>query len=119
MELMNEVLEGAGIDTAAGLRIVGGKADRYARLLQKFADRQGDTVNEIRAALAGGDTETAERAAHSLKGSASTLGVNGLAECAAEAGIAIQQGQGVDEALDTLSKSLSAVVFAIQEAITE
>ena len=54
MELMNEVLEGAGIDTAAGLRIVGGKDDRYARLLQKFADRQAGTVEEIRTALAGG-----------------------------------------------------------------
>ena len=113
------VLDGAGFDSAAGLKIMGGKADRYAKLLQKFADRESGLVGDIRAALEAGDTPTAERAAHSLKGSASTLGANQLAECAAEVEAAIKSGQDVDEALESLSDSLRNTISAIQTAVTE
>lgn len=116
MELRNAVLEGAGIDTAAGLTIVGGKAERYGRLLLKFVDKQQDTADEIRAALAAGDAETAERAAHLLKGSAATLGMNGLSARAADAEMAIKQGNGIDEAVETLSAALRQAVSAIQDA---
>jgi len=119
MELDCGVLDGAGFDSAAGLKIMGGKADRYAKLLQKFADRQSGTVGEIRAALDAGDSATAERAAHSLKGSASTLGANALAESAAEVETAIMSGCGVVEALETLSDSLRTALSAIQHAVTE
>jgi two-component system sensor histidine kinase/response regulator len=118
MDLDCEVLDGAGFDSAAGLKIVGGKTDRYAKLLQKFADRESSTVSEIRAALDSGDGATAERAAHSLKGSASTLGANALAESAAEVETAIRSGHGVEEALETLSDSLRTVLSAIQHAVT-
>jgi two-component system, sensor histidine kinase and response regulator len=119
MDLNCDVLDGAGLDSAAGLRIVGGKTDRYAKLLWKFADRQSGTVDEIRAALDAGDVAAAERAAHSLKGSASALGANSLAERAAETESAIKSGKSVDQALETLSKSLRSVVAAIQQAVTE
>jgi len=119
MGLDCRVLDGAGFDSAAGLRIMGGKADRYAKLLQKFADRQSGIVGEIRAALETGDKATAERAAHSLKGSASTLGANALAERASDAETAIKSGDCVDEALETLSESLRITVLAIQDAVTE
>jgi two-component system, sensor histidine kinase and response regulator len=116
MDLLCDVLDNAGIDSDAGLKIMGGKADRYAKLLQKFADRQAGTVSDIRSALDAGDKAAAERAAHSLKGSASSLGANALAERAAEAEAAIKSGQDVDAALDALSESLRAVVSAIQTA---
>jgi len=117
MELLFDVLDSAGIDSAAGLKIMGGKADRYARLLQKLADRQAGTVDEIRLALDAGDSATAERAAHSLKGSASSLGANAVAERAAEAEAAIRCGQDIDAALEALSGSLRAVVSAIEAAV--
>ena len=119
MHLDYGVLDGAGFDSAAGLKILGGKADRYAKLLQKFAERQSATVEEIRAALDAGDDAAAERAAHSLRGSASALGAKALAESAAEAEAAIKSGQGIDQALETLSDSLRTVVSAIQQAVTE
>jgi len=87
MDLLCDVLDNAGIDSAAGLKITGGKAERYAKLLQKFADRQAATVDEIQLALNAGDKATAERAAHSLKGSASSLGAHALAERAGEAAV--------------------------------
>jgi two-component system sensor histidine kinase/response regulator len=116
MDLLCDVLDNAGIDSAAGLKVMGGKAERYAKLLQKFAHRQARTVDEIRSALDAGDNAAAERAAHSLKGSASALGAHALAERAGEAEAAIKWGQGVDAALDALSESLRAVVSAIQTA---
>lgn len=119
MDLNCGMLNGAGFDSAAGLKIVGGKADRYTKLLRKFVDRQSGTVGEIRAALDAGDDATAERAAHSLKGSASALGAHRLAECAGEVETAIKSGQGADQALESLSESLCAAVSAIQAAVTE
>ena len=119
MNLNCGALDGAGFDSAAGLKIVGGKADRYAKLLRKFADRQSGAVEEIRTALDAGDSATAERAAHSLKGSASALGANRLAECAAEVEAAIRSGQDANQALEALSGSLRTAVSAIQHAVTE
>lgn len=116
MKSLHDLLDGAGIDSSAGLRIVGGKEDRYVKLLQKFADRQAGTVGEIQSALDAGDSATAERAAHSLKGSASTLGANSLAECAAKAETAIKSRTDASEALEALNESLSKVVSAIKSA---
>jgi HPt (histidine-containing phosphotransfer) domain-containing protein len=109
----------AGIDTHLGLKSVGGKRERYESLLRKFAGRQAGAVEAIRAALSVGDTSTAERAAHSLKGAASTLGVIALAEQAAQAEIAIKTGERVDETLDSLSQSLATVVEGIHAALPE
>jgi len=119
MHLDCGVLDGVGFDSAAGLKIVGGKADRYAKLLRKFADRQSGTADEIRAALDAGDVAAAERAAHSLKGSASALGANALAKRAGDVETAIKSGQSADQALEALSDSLRSAVSAIQHAVAE
>ena len=64
-----------------------------------------------------GDASTAEREAHSLKGVASTLGATALAEQAAKVETAIKTGQNVDEAIESLSRSLVAVMEAIQSTL--
>ena len=107
----------AGIDTNVGLKRIGGKRERYESLLHKFAGRQVGAAEAIRAALLVGDTSTAEREAHSLKGAASTLGATALAERAEKVETAIKTGQSVDEALESLSLSLVAVVEAIRAAL--
>jgi two-component system sensor histidine kinase/response regulator len=114
-----DALEIAGIDTNLGLKSIGGKRERYESLLRKFAAKQAGTVEAIRASLSIGDTSTAERDAHSLKGAASTLGATSLAEHAANAETAIQTGQGVDEALRSLSEALATVVEAIHAALPD
>ena len=72
-----------GIDVRAGLKRTGGNRKRYEALLRKFAEQQAGTIDAMRAALAIGDAATAERAAHSLKGAAGTLGAVALSEAAA------------------------------------
>lgn len=102
-----------GIDTEAALKRLGGKRERYEALLRKFADKQGNTVGAVRAALASGDHAAAEREVHSLKGAAASLGAVGLSEAASAAEIALREGSGIDAALETLAASLSGVVQAI------
>jgi two-component system, sensor histidine kinase and response regulator len=112
-------LEIDGIDTDAGVKRLGGRRERYESLLRKFAARQAGMVDTIRATLASGDTAAAERDAHSLKGSAATLGADRLAEEAGSAEAAIKSGDAVEEALLSLSRSLDAVVAAIRRLLPD
>ena len=103
-----------GVDTKSALRRTGGNPKRYEMLLRKFAE--STAVDEIRDALAKGDTETAARAAHSLKGAAANLGATAVAEAAAKVEKAIQTGGTVPPALDGMAASLRTTVQAIQSA---
>lgn len=113
------VLAIPGIDVQAGLKRTGGNRQRYETLLRKFAEQQAGTIASMRAALSVGDAATAERAAHSLKGAAATLGVNGLSEAAAKAESAIKSGQNVENAVEVLSLALDGVLAKLWGALPE
>jgi len=106
-----------GIDVRAGLKRTGGNLRRYEILLRKFAEQQSGTITTIRGALSAGDAATAERAAHSLKGAAGTLGAHALAEVAANAETAVKSGHGIDEAVRLLSLALDAVLANLRAAL--
>ena len=108
-----------GVDVAAGLQITGGNRGRYEVLLRKFAEANNGAVKTMRRSLAIGDAASAERAAHSLKGAAATLGAGRLAEVAARAEIAIRTGNGIDEALAALAVALDPVVNAVLAALLQ
>jgi two-component system sensor histidine kinase/response regulator len=108
-----------GIDVKSALKRTGGNRQRYESLLRRFAAQQATTVEDIRKALSMGDAATAERAAHSLKGAAGTLGATALFEAAAKAETAIKMGQGIDTALTSLSADLGAAVGAIRAALPQ
>ena len=82
----------------SGLRRTGSNPKRYKTLLRRFAQQQAGTVDTIRNSLGHGRAATAERAAHSLKGAAGTLGAAALSSCR-KAETAIKAGQGADSAL--------------------
>jgi CheY-like chemotaxis protein/HPt (histidine-containing phosphotransfer) domain-containing protein len=64
-----------GLDAAGGLASVGGRVAVYRRLLAVFAaTHQGDGA-QLRQLLSQGDTVSASRLAHRLRGSAATLGL--------------------------------------------
>jgi len=107
----------AGIDVRAGLKRTGGNRQRYEALLRKFAEQQAPAIAAMTGALSAGDTATAERAAHSLKGAAGTLGANSLSEAAARAETAIKSGRGVDDAIRFLSLALDAVLADLRAAL--
>src|SRR5262245_50296979 len=112
-----EPLTIVGIDTEAGLKRLGGKRERYESLLRKFAARQANTVESIRGSLRTGDIAAAERNAHSLKGSAATLGADVLAEEAAKLEAAIKTGDDIDGALFSLAQSLDEVIAGIRTVL--
>ena len=98
------------IDMDAGLKFFGGKVSSYHRLLAKFAKtRRGDAA-KLRVLLEGGDLQSAERLAHSLKGISATLGI-GVQQIASGLEQKIHQGVGYAELADDiagLDQTLSA-----------
>jgi two-component system sensor histidine kinase/response regulator len=104
-----------GVDTQSALRRTGGNPKRYEMLLRKFAESAN--VEEIREAHAAGDTATAARAAHSLKGAAANLGATTVANAAAVVETALKTGQIVQPLLDTLATKLRSIVQAIRSAL--
>jgi two-component system, sensor histidine kinase and response regulator len=108
-----------GVDVRSGLTRTGGNRGRYETLLRKFAEQQEYIIDTMQNALKIGDAASAERAAHSLKGAAGTLGVAALAEAAAEAETAIRTGSNIDGAIASLEQSLDPVLAAIRTALPE
>jgi len=113
------VLDIPGIDVRSGLTRTGGNRGRYETLLRKFAEQQEYIIDTMQNALKIGDAASAERAAHSLKGAAGTLGATSLAEAAAEAETAIRTGNGIDGAIAALKQSLDPVLVSIRTALPE
>ena len=108
-----------GIDVPAGLRRTGGNRKRYEALLRKFADQQDGVVDTIETALSRGDAATAERAAHSLKGAAATLGASPLSEAAARTEAAVKNKGDVAESVRALSLALDKLMADLRAALPE
>ena len=105
-----------GLNTEAGLKHASGKSSLYEALLRQFAQREGSILTEARAALARRDPKSAERAFHTLKGVASTIGADGIWPLAAELEHAVRENQPLavsDTRLDALEEKLSALMAAI------
>ncbi|HEB97554.1 MAG TPA: response regulator [Sedimenticola thiotaurini] len=106
-----------GLDTAAGLAVAGADPDLYRRLLRRFRDSGRDQVAAIRAALAAGDREEAVRHAHTLKGTAATLGATPLSRQAASLEQALRERApetGVQNDLQQLATALDALVAGLE-----
>ncbi len=74
----------AGVDLTRGLAVVLGNAGNYLVLLRRFIQTHGDDHAHMSAQLAAGDYIAARALAHTLKGSAATLGLDRLSESAAQ-----------------------------------
>jgi PAS domain S-box-containing protein len=98
-----------GLDSADGLRRVGGNSKLYVKLLRQFATQQADTVGQIRAALATNDTESATRLAHTLKGVAGNLGA-GLVQTAAAAVETLLRDGAAADAINPALEQLTVVL---------
>ncbi|MFO8086117.1 MAG: Hpt domain-containing protein [Desulfobacterales bacterium] len=58
------------------------EVDEYMELLELFSTTGAKDIARLEKALETNNTEEAERAAHSLKGSSATMGLNEIAETA-------------------------------------
>jgi len=108
------------LDAADGLRRVLGRREAYIGLLRRFALSQPHTFAEIRAALAEGHRADAERAAHTLKGIAGSIGARQLQREAGVVDAALRGGATLIELealLGPAERSLDALVAALLAAL--
>ncbi len=72
-----------GLNVARGMAVLRGNSGKYIDILAHFSESHFDDMAQLSASLNCGDHVTARRIAHTLKGSAATLGVNHVAKKAA------------------------------------
>ena len=73
-----------GMDVAAGLLMVQGDKDLYIRILGQFIDLHEDAPAKIQQAIQKSDLKAIQHLAHSLRGSAGTLGAKAILDTALE-----------------------------------
>ncbi|MDQ5903075.1 MAG: two-component system, sensor histidine kinase and response regulator [Pseudomonadota bacterium] len=86
-----------GLDSARGLHAVRGRESTYRMLLATFTDTHTEDMSRLRSHLAQGDTTSATRVAHSLKGVAATLGLHTIESAARLLETAIGAGTAPDK----------------------
>lgn len=110
--------EVAGLDTADGVRRLGGNLQLYLNLLRQFVATEHDAPTRIREQLAAGDRAAAERSAHTIKGLAGSLGARGVQAAADQLERAVKEGAPPADALcDRLEGTLSPLLRGLREAL--
>jgi two-component system sensor histidine kinase/response regulator len=67
-----------GIDVAGSLRRLGLDYETLKRMLVRFADTQGPTLDALRSAVTAGDAAAAAKHAHAIAGASGNLGADAL-----------------------------------------
>ncbi|RFO97739.1 hypothetical protein DIC66_07785 [Rhodoferax lacus] len=88
-----------GIDQAAGLARAAGRADLYLKMLLRFRDSHAHFAVQFQDALQAGDYGSATRLAHTLKGTAGTIGALALERLAAALEATCQRGDAPGDLL--------------------
>ena len=83
-----------GMDVVRGVAMLRGKATKYLALLGSFVAAHADDMSRLAESLAAGDQATALRLAHTLKGTAATLGADGLSGAARRLEEMLRANQG-------------------------
>lgn len=68
----------AELDTQKGLASASGNRALYRKLIRRFVEGNAHFANQFHDAVAAGDLSTATRLAHTLKGTAGTIGATGV-----------------------------------------
>lgn len=108
-----------GLDMQAGLRRVMGREDRYLALLKNFVREQADATERISLALSDGNAQDAQRAAHTLKGLAGTIGARALHGAAHTLEEAIGNSNTAANHLPDVAHALNRLVQALQPVLQQ
>jgi two-component system sensor histidine kinase/response regulator len=109
-----------GLDLALGLKRVMGKESLYLGMLRMFVAGQATVSQQIHDLAAQGDTATAERLAHTLRGVAGNIGASALQQAATEVELALRAGHdpaAIHPLLPPLHGLLTALVEALRRAL--
>ncbi len=106
-----------GLKTATGLRVVQGDWDAYEHLLRRFCEDRAGMAQELLAHVHAGGWSEAERAAHTLKGLAATLGAEPVRVAAARVDellrAEIRDATELEAAIAALQAELEDLVTAL------
>jgi two-component system sensor histidine kinase/response regulator len=100
-----------GIDVAGSLKRLDLEFETFQRMLVRFADSQGATIDALRAAVASGDSAAVARHAHAIAGASGNLGAEGLGAAAKALERAGRAGDGDLAHLFADLEAKAAVVF--------
>ena len=106
-----------GIDTATGIKRIGGNPKAYMKVLQQFRSSQGQALEEIEAAVRQSDYETARKKTHGIKGSAGNLGADRLFQAATvlEQAFKDHQIEALSPLMAAFSEQFQMVMNALQQ----
>lgn len=108
-------------DRAVAIEHIGGNVDIYREVIASFLADQVGTAGKLRALLAAADIATAHRIAHTLKGTAATIGATGLFDAALALDRDLKAGtlpRDWPVRMDTLEARLGATLAAIQAELS-
>jgi two-component system sensor histidine kinase/response regulator len=111
-----------GLDTRDGLSRLMGKREAYLSLLRMFVSGHRGAIVGIVEGLDRGDTASALRLAHSLRGAAGNIGAHEVQRLAGAVEDAIHDGQPraeIDARVDVLRGPLGALVGALEGALRD
>jgi CheY-like chemotaxis protein len=101
-----------GMHVERGLKTLLGKTEKYLALLGRLVATHGEDMARVAEHLAAGDAETARRLAHTLKGTAATLGADALSARAARVETLIK-APPQEQDRETLQTEMEAVRRAL------
>ncbi|MBM4376524.1 MAG: response regulator [Deltaproteobacteria bacterium] len=107
----------AGIDTALGLRRMGGDVGLYRRMMLRFAEGQAGFAEAFVAARKDADPTVAVRAAHTLRGLAGNIGATRLHRAAEALERTLKSGAGesdVSRQLENVGLELRRVLEGLE-----
>jgi two-component system sensor histidine kinase/response regulator len=119
-DLLRRLAEIPGLDIERGLTAMRGNATKFVRMLILFADSHATDAAQLAAALAANDLVTVKQLAHTLKGSAGTVGAMRVAEAAATLHAAIRNNlpvQEINAPCEALIVALDALVESVRSAL--
>ena len=106
-----------GVDVRFGLATALNKELLYQRLLRKFRDGQGNFADQFAQARVHADTTAAQRCAHTLRGTAATVGAKGVQAAAEQLEQACKlqaPAQQIDDLLRKVLLELQPVMEGLQ-----
>jgi len=111
-----------GVNTRLGLQVAAGKASLYIKMLKTFSTDQINAVNDIKVALDLKDYLTAQRVAHTLKGTCGSIGATEIQKIAAEVENQCKDKVEPDEIkknLELIQPKLTSIIDSIKKMLPE
>ncbi len=108
-----------GLDLAQGLSMVRGRRPKLQALLIRFQEEHGESCVHIQQQLAAQQYKEAERIAHTLKGVAGMLGLNGLHKAAEQLNQALRHTPQDENSIQELLKPVEQKFEEIAQYLSQ